>query len=401
MKIDENFLAQMHEATRLLQTSGPMAATAAIQRALNGTAATHDDATGVPPQPEAQIDINPPPAREPGAGTPTGKTVRERFRQAFGKWEGTSARQPIQDIDVESEADIAGKGRFLSGSVSNQAGTRAYRLYVPSGYTGQPLPLIVMLHGCKQNPDDFAAGTAMNTVAEENNCFVAYPAQAQAANGSNCWNWFKGEDQQRDRGEPSLIADITREVMRTYKIDSGRVYVAGLSAGGAMAAVMGATYPELYAAIGIHSGLPYGAAHDVPSAFALMKNGGAKKGPLAAAGKRPASLGQSIPVIVFHGDRDTTVHPSNGDRALAQCLPASAGEAAVQAEKGRVPNGRTYSRTVRVDANGKAIAEHWVVHGAGHAWSGGSGKGSYTDPRGPSASREMLRFFYSHTLSAS
>jgi poly(3-hydroxybutyrate) depolymerase len=176
-----------------------------------------------------------------------------------------------------------------------------------------------------------------------------------------------------------------------------------------MAAVMGATYPELYAAVGIHSGLPYGAAHDLPSAFAAMKNSSATMGPLAAGSKAPASLGHTIPVIVFHGDRDTTVHPGNGDQALAQCVSVSASSgsgtnrqdgAEIKVEKGQVPNGRAYTQTIRHDTTGKAIAEHWVVHGAGHAWSGGSGSGSYTDPKGPPAAREMLRFFYSHARTA-
>ena len=243
---------------------------------------------------------------------------RDRSRQPFWRRK-KDARKQADALEVEAhlEADVIAlpkrKGTVLAASCTNHAGTRAYKVYVPSTYNGQALPLIVMLHGCKQNPDDFAAGTGMNAIAEQNDCFVVYPAQAHAANGSNCWNWFKAEDQQRDRGEPSIIADITRDVIREYHIDPSRVYVAGLSAGGAMAAIMGATYPELYAAIGIHSGLPVGAAHDLPSAFAAMKNGGATKEPRNA---REAP----IPVIVFHGDRDTTVHPRNGEQALAQCI---------------------------------------------------------------------------------
>ncbi len=268
------------------------------------------------------VDLNPPPQRAPAEAETAAKPgLRGRFDKLNrAQWTDVAVSQPTP----EPEPNVAGAGKFLSGSCSNAAGTRAYKLYVPSGYAGEPLPLVVMLHGCKQNPDDFAAGTAMNEVAEEMKCFVLYPAQKKSANGANCWNWFKPEDQRRDRGEPSLIADMTREIMRRYRIDPDRVYIAGLSAGGAMAAVMATTYPDLYAAVGIHSGLPYGAAHDVPSAFAAMKHGGAKKGALTSANSAPASSAHGVPMIVFHGDRDTTVHPRNGVQAMAQSLPVSA-----------------------------------------------------------------------------
>ncbi|HJV76719.1 MAG TPA: PHB depolymerase family esterase [Noviherbaspirillum sp.] len=411
MKINEGFLAQMREATQLLQSEGPMAATAAIQRALHG-ATTPDGASAqpdwshfLPQQPELQ-DINSLPA--------SGADMLARLRTlAQGKWTGAALREAIEDVDVHEVVDTgddAGmKGRFLSGSCTNRAGTRAYKLYIPSGYSGEALPLIVMLHGCTQNPDDFAAGTGMNAVAEENNCFVVYPAQTKSANGSNCWNWFQPGDQRRDKGEPSIIADITREIIRTYKIDTSRIYVAGLSAGGAMAVVMGASYPELYAAVGIHSGLPYAVAHDVPSALAAMKSRRAKAATrnVGIGAKAPAPLGHPLPVIVFHGDRDTTVHPGNGDQVLAQCvpsagfMPAEGKDGAAKVEKGKIPNGRGYTKIIHNDAHGKALAEKWIVHGAGHAWSGGSSKGSYTDPKGPDAAREMLRFFYTHRLNAS
>jgi poly(hydroxyalkanoate) depolymerase family esterase len=401
MKPNENFLAQMREATQLLQTSGPAAATAAIQRALGGIPASHagaaDDSWSAPmPRPEVFIDINRAPAGVMDAAPDTAADILTRMRNpSRWNWKGSSARQPVED--VEAAPEIKDKGKFLNASCTNHAGTRGYKVYVPSGYSGQALPVIVMLHGCKQNPDDFAAGTGMNSIAEQNNCFVVYPAQTHAANGSNCWNWFNAGDQQRNQGEPSIIADITREVIRTYNIDPSRVYVAGLSAGGAMAAIMGATYPELYAAVGIHSGLPYGAAHDLPSAFAAMKNGMAKPNSSGAFGK-------PVPAIVFHGDRDTTVHSCNGDQVLAQCTGNSAASPAdrqskpcVTVEKGSVPQGRSYTKTVQFDGDGKAFAEHWTVHGAGHAWSGGTRNGSYTDPKGPNAAQEMLRFFYTHS----
>jgi poly(hydroxyalkanoate) depolymerase family esterase len=268
---------------------------------------------------------------------------------------------------------------------ADQAGSRAYKLYVPSGYDEQPLPPVMMLHGCKQSPDDFAAGTRMNDLAEERTFLVAYPAQAQSANVSKCWNWFSPADQQRDQGEPSLLAGITRQVMRYFRVQPGRVYIAGLSAGGAAAATMGATYPDLYAAIGVHSGLACGAASDMPSAFAAMRQG---RSDLARA---PDRVGRAVPTIVFHGDRDTTVNPVNGDQVIAQSKAAA--DLRTTVTTGEASGGIRYTCTVQTDENGRSVLEQWVLHGAGHAWSGGSAAGSYTEPRGPDASREMMRFF--------
>lgn len=266
--------------------------------------------------------------------------------------------------------------RMPTALFENAAGSRSYSLYLPPNRSTRGMPLVVMLHGCKQDPEDFAAGTRMNRLADELGFVVVYPAQSGRANVSGCWNWFQPVHQRRD-GEPSLIAGITREVVARHGLDPRRTYVAGLSAGGAMAAVMGNTYPELYAAMGIHSGLGYAAAQDVPSALAAMKG--------RASGKmRNASGKRGIPMIVFHGDGDTTVHPSNGEHAMTGTLE--------RVEKGRA-NGRAFTRTTHRDAEGRAVLEHWLVHGAGHAWSGGSADGSYADPTGPDASREMLRFF--------
>jgi poly(hydroxyalkanoate) depolymerase family esterase len=283
--------------------------------------------------------------------------------------------------------DIAPEGaRFIDGSYSNPAGSRDYRLFIPSRYHGHPLPLIVMLHGCTQSPDDFAAGTRMNFSAEAQPCFVVYPAQRSEANQGKCWNWFRTTDQERGKGEPSLIAGITRQIMREYSVDPKRVYVAGLSAGGAAAAIMGATYSDLYAAIGVHSGLACGAATDLPSALLVMRQGGGPDG----SSDRP-----SVPTIVFHGDRDKTVHPNNGDQVIEQSLNPTVMQKDVY--RGKVAEGHAYTRTIHSGANGRHL-EHWSIHGAGHAWSGGSSAGSYTDPRGPDATREMLRFFLQHSL---
>ena len=280
--------------------------------------------------------------------------------------------------------------RFIEATYSNSAGSRGYRLFIPSRYQGQPLPLVVMLHGCTQSPEDFAAGTRMNFVAEEETCFVVYPAQHSEANQAKCWNWFRAADQERDRGEPSLIAGITRQVMRDYSVDPKRVYVGGLSAGAAAAAIMGATYNDLYAAIGVHSGLACGAATDLTSAFAAMRQG-SRSERNAVQGDRPP-----VPTIIFHGDCDVTVHPSNGDQILEQSVKTISTKRKVH--RGQVPGGHAYTRTIHIDASERGIFEHWNIHGAGHAWSGGSPAGSYTDPRGPDATREMLRFFLAHSL---
>lgn len=275
---------------------------------------------------------------------------------------------------------------FADRCFANEAGSRKYKLYVPSGYKGEALPLLVMLHGCTQSPDDFAAGTRMNELAEKQRLLVAYPAQAQSANASRCWNWFNAIEQRRDCGEPSLIAGITRQIMRDFPIEPGRVYVAGLSAGGAAAAVMGSTYPDLYAAIGVHSGLACGAARDMPSAFAAMQRGGAS---------RPCAGGSIVPTIVFHGDGDKTVNLVNGDQVIAQSKAATS--LGTKVSRGKAPGGIRYTRTNQTDDAGRSMLEQWVLHGAGHAWSGGSAAGSYTEPRGPDASSEMVRFFLQHS----
>lgn len=287
-------------------------------------------------------------------------------------------------------------GAFTTGSFSNRVGTRDYKLYMPSGYHGQALPLVVMLHGCTQNPDDFAAGTGMNQLAEDQLFCVLYPAQPMTANNSKCWNWFKAEDQQREGGEPAILTGMTRQIIDTYGLDATRVYVAGLSAGAAMATTLAMTYPDLFAAVGVHSGLPHGVAKSLPDALGAMQGG---TGPLGGGNNaKQARWASNVPAIIFHGDRDTTVHPSNAERVAAQY--STSRQAGATVEKGKVNNGHGFTRTTHHNEKGEPHLEQWQVHGAGHAWSGGSTQGSYTDPKGPDATKEMLRFFLQHRRSA-
>lgn len=364
-------------------TSGPMhEVTETIRRALaaGGVAEAEADA---PPgvDSEAVIDVS---ART----IPDGEAEHEDA-------EASRAREP-------SGADARPlPGSFEAHRFSNGAGSRAYKVYVPAGPADAPRAIVVMLHGCTQSADDFAAGTQMNRLADEHGFVVVYPEQDAQANASKCWNWFKPQDQQRGQGEPSLIAGIAAEVTQQQGADARRVFVAGLSAGAAMAVVLGETYPELVAAVGAHSGLPYGSAHDVPSAMAAMKGGGAmsarKKAPGAVATPRGKAV-QAVPIIVFHGDRDHTVQQSNGAHIVQQAGDAHAAQSGgtglrVDTQEGVAPGGRRFTRTVHADAVGQARIESWTVHGAGHAWSGGHASGSFTDGKGPDASAEMVRFF--------
>ena len=386
---------EMAEATRLASSGKLAEATALIQRLLQGKgAAPQADAgarsgtiidaeyetVGAQPQPSA-------PGGDLGARLRAG--LGETLRRLAGE---AKIRAPGFGIDIGAGLRPAPEplpegATFASATYANAAGTRDYKLYIPSNREGHSLPLIVMLHGCTQSPDDFAAGTGMNALAEELGYLVAYPAQPASANTQKCWNWFKPEDQRQNQGEPSLIAGITRRIMRDHRVDPARVYVAGLSAGGAAAAIMGAAYPDLYAAVGVHSGLPAGAASDLPSAFAAMRQGAEGVG----------RWGASIPTIVFHGDQDATVNPRNGDAVVA-AVTASASGLRSTLKRGHVAGGHAYSRVVHADGAGRALCEQWTIHGAGHAWSGGRASGSCTDPQGPDASREMLRFFSEHRL---
>jgi len=345
-----DFERMMSEATRLMRSGSLAEATAAIQQALGGALAPAPaGAAPTRPREDDVIDIE---ARVVGAPVPAPSPAAEPRTSA---------------------------GSFTAGHFRNDAGARDYKLFEPAR-DGRALPLVVMLHGCTQDPDDFARGTRMNALAQAQGFLVLYPAQSQRTNAQRCWNWFKHNHQARGKGEPAILAGLVREVMATRAVDPARVYVAGLSAGGAMAAILGDAYPELFAAVGVHSGLPTGSATDVQSAFAAMGRGAQPR----RGGPRP---GATPPTIVFHGDADTTVHAVNGDRIF---------EAAGLSARPDAQRAATHSRRTWVDAQGAERGEQWTLHGGGHAWSGGDLAGSYTDPRGPDASAEMLRFFLRH-----
>jgi len=379
------FKSLMLEATSLTRSGLLGEATRLIQRALGrGTSAT-----------EVQ---NP-------ASAPSEGLLGRRFSLP------PTEERVINDhrVGLEDE-EIVGEGEFIQGTFALGTQQRHYKLFVPPGHQGKKLPLVVMLHGCTQDPDDFAAGTGMNELALEQRFFVLYPAQSRSANSSRCWNWFKPADQQRDSGEPALIAAMVRSVLEQFGADDARTYIAGLSAGGAMAAVIANAYPELFAAVGVHSGLPCGSARNVMEALSVMKSGDAGSRfpfepgrPGVAAKNRNAP---PVPTIVFHGDRDHMVHPDNGAQVVKEALGVLARdtttqglvETAQEIKADAAGNSRSCSRTVYADASGSPLVEQWIIHGAGHAWSGGRPAGSYTDPRGPDASAEMLRFFLQHSL---
>ena len=386
-------MAAMAEATRLTRQGRLVEATALIQQTLASPAVT-GQAPDAPPAEEtsARPDRYQAPLLALRGGQETqprrihpGWMTRRRAAPSRGAQALRRTHRPAV-LAVKPSA-----GRFDAFSYSNAAGTRAYRLYVPAGHAGGPMPLVVMLHGGTQDAATFAAATGMNDLAGRQGLLVAYPEQPRSANAGRYWNWFAPGHQRRGAGEPSLIAGITRQVTDRYGADATRVYVAGFSAGGAMAAVMAAVYPDLYAAVGVHSGLPYAAAGDVASAFAAMKQGP------PGAGRPP---GRTTPLIVFHGDRDAIVAPANAagliDHALAAASPDRRPDTPAAVTTGQVPGGHAYTRTCYQDPAGAALAERWTIHHGGHAWSGGAPHGSYTDPRGPDASAEFARFFGEH-----
>lgn len=312
-------------------------------------------------------------------------------------------------------------GEWVSGSVSNASGARNYALWVPSAYQNRdkrkPWQLVMMLHGCMQKPEDLAAISGMNLVADKYNFLVVYPEQTKEANPLRCWNWFDPKHQERNSGEPSLLAAIVQQVGSTHNVDGRRVYVAGISAGAAMAVVMGATYPDLFSGVGVMAGLAFKAGTTVETGLAAMKQGGPdpkQLGLLAFKAKgdnvRRKSL-RSMPVIVFHGDADPYLNPVNADQVIAQWaktndyLDDGKDNESVKPEpartfEGSVPAGHSFIRYVYGDRSGRLLMEKWIVKGLGHAWSGSPAAAPFADPNGPDASAEMWRFFGETSLNS-
>ncbi|GJE11992.1 MULTISPECIES: extracellular catalytic domain type 1 short-chain-length polyhydroxyalkanoate depolymerase [Methylobacterium] len=385
-------LADMIEATRLTGLGRLEEATALIQRSLGGHRAAPPAA----------------PARSDETRADTGAETRAETSRGAAE-SGTRVREVVGHVVRGLAPVLKGLGsprrpsappgerkrpagsQFVALSHAETAGTREYKLFIPS-HPEARAPLIVMLHGCTQNPDDFAAGTGMNELAERAGVYVAYPAQSRQAHAQRCWNWYEPRDQARGSGEAAIIAGLTHAIVAEHPIDPARVYIAGLSAGGAAALNIARAYPDLYAAVGVHSGLAAGCARDLGSALMAMQVGAPGLGAATAFGAPAAAI--RVPTIIVHGEDDGTVSVRNADQVLAQANVADL-TARSETIEGR---GHPFTRTRYRDASGRVVVEDWRVRGAGHAWSGGHPEGSYTDREGPDASRAMLDFFAEHRL---
>jgi poly(hydroxyalkanoate) depolymerase family esterase len=358
----------MGDALSLVRKSDLAGATAVIRQALSGEPAESG-------------------AGDPKAGPPSAKVIplspRRRLSETLRALRARPQVPPAPVLPPEPEPELG--ERFLKRTYRDAAGSLDYRLYVPAAHEKRDLALILMLHGCGQDPEDFALGTQMNALADEFGIIVAYPRQTRRANPSGCWNWFDRRHQSRGAGEPAKLAGLAKALAHEFGIRKERVFAAGLSAGGAMAEILAATYPDVFDAVGVHSGLPYKSAVDVPSAFAAMKGTGPHDP------EPPDASDRRVRKIVFHGLADSTVNPVNGERILDEL------------ERGEIPLTRTdldwdieagqVSRTALKDEDGRPVAEQWLVEGGGHAWFGGDPRGSYTQTVGLDASRVMVRFF--------
>jgi poly(hydroxyalkanoate) depolymerase family esterase len=390
------FSAAMRKAANLTRAYNLVEATRVIQDALAGRRSAARAEEGTTPA----IPLLPKPATDPAtSGEDTAALTPATASHAPSVDWQAKPRRPLEEtvrllregrlhvapLEFKARArrpqiEVPAGAKYLTRSFSSAAGTRSYRLYVPATMKDGPQGMILMLHGCSQNPDDFAAGTAMNKLAEVHDLLIVYPGQTTANNPASCWNWFRSTDQVRGQGEPAILAGMARELALEFNIGREQTFIAGLSAGGAMAMVMAETYPELFAAAGIHSGLDYKSASDVASALAAMRGSHSP-----SATSRFAEV--PVRMIVFHGASDSTVHPSNSDR-----IAARVGSSMKDQALSRTARGAGYTRTTFGPDNAPLL-EKWSVDHLGHAWSGGSAAGSFTDQRGPDASAEMVRFF--------
>lgn len=367
----------MRLATDTVRAGDPGRATEIIQRALNGHPATAG------PRPDPLGDAGSRPVL--GARLRLGETLA-RLREGMPGLEGLAGGLSARGTGTSRDPALR-ETDFPRHTFTCAAGSRDYHLHVPDMAGGRPKGLVVMLHGCTQTPADFALGTGMNARADRHGLIVAYPAQARGANMQSCWNWFAPGDQARDGGEPAILAGLTAGIVANFDVPPDQVFVAGLSAGAAMAVILGRTHPEIFAAVGAHSGLAYRSAHDVPSAFAAMRGQGGHGTPASQSGP-PTTM----PTIIFHGESDQTVQPSNAARIAGDVLTSASGQQVETTDNG-TRNGRAFTRTVTMDARGTDLVETWQIAGLGHAWSGGNPSGSYADAAGPDASAEMVRFF--------
>ncbi len=302
------------------------------------------------------------------------------------------------------------EGEWIAGTARAAGGSRDFKLCVPATLDkGCASPLVMLLHGCTHDAEDMAEISGMNEVAEANRFLVVYPEQVRRANLLKCWNWFKSKHQMRDAGEPSILAAVVEQVCFTHNVDPDRVYVAGVSAGGAMASILAATYPDLFAALAIFAGAEFKAAISFSQGVGAMKRGGpdpVRQGELAFAAMREGLARKKrrrLPVIAFHGTADARVNPVNADQAIAQWSETNARLAVENSEsgfalteniiRGTMPGGHAYKKHIYHESNGRLLMEKWLIEGLGHAWSGSPNPSKYGDPKGPNASAEMWRFF--------
>ncbi|MDF2068426.1 PHB depolymerase family esterase [Bacillus sp. Cr_A10] len=308
---------------------------------------------------------------------------------------------------ISSMVGLPSMTKASGGVISGTYGGKTYKLYVPSQYdSSKSYPLYVMLHGCTQDATQFSTGTKMNALSEEKGFLVLYPEQNSSANSNKCWNWFETSHQNRGSGEPSVIAGMVQSIKSNYSIQNDQVFVAGLSAGAAMSVIMGATYPDVFSGIGVGAGLEYKAATSMTEAFTAMSSGGSS--PVQRGRDAYNAMGsraKPLKVIVFHGTSDYTVNKINGDQVISQwavtnSLAATGAEGwlddqADNTQNLQVPSGKSYTVYDYKAQDEKIWMKKVNIQNMGHAWSGGSSQGSYTDPQGPDASRIMWEFFQS------